>query len=98
MPRPGLGRHWSLSTAVTPAHTRSIMGRDLLKCKQEERIWALWVAVELVITYSVCECARTHRPPHTPIFKRMTVAQGNHIGTFMGSVTMRVKVVDILDS
>lgn len=33
MPRPGLGRHWSLSTAVTPAHTRSTVGWDLLKCK-----------------------------------------------------------------
>lgn len=41
---------------------------------------------------------RTHRPPDTPIFKRMTIAQCSHLGTFMGSVTMHVKVLDILDS
>lgn len=61
----GVGRNWSLSIFMIPAHTRGTVKWDLLKCKQEEKIWALWVAVELVITYLQCMCV--HACAHTDL-------------------------------
>lgn len=54
--KPELGRNWSLSIAVTPAYTWGVMRYDLLN---EGRICALWVAMEFVVTYNVCD-AHTH--------------------------------------
>lgn len=56
--KPGLGKIWSLSMAVTTALTPGSTRCDLLKCKQKQRMWALWAVMELVITYSVCVCTR----------------------------------------